>query len=73
MTQNYAYFMFQEDKRAQIEAKVDEAAKKEREEVKKEKQQLIRDRRFKLTEIKRLEFKRIRISEVCFRSFKSVY
>jgi len=36
----------------------------EKESVKKEKQQLIRDRRVKLTEIKRLEFKKNRLEEV---------
>jgi len=53
-----------EEKRAQIEAKLDEAAKQERESVKMEKQQLIKDRKFKLTEIKRLELKRRRIAEL---------
>ncbi|CAG7675608.1 unnamed protein product [Allacma fusca] len=53
-----------EEKRAQIEAKLDEAAKREREEVKKEKLQLIRERKLQLTEIKRLEIKRRRIAEL---------
>ena len=43
---------------------MDEAAKQEKESVKKEKQQLIRDRKLKLTEIKRLEMKKRRLAEV---------
>lgn len=54
----------QEDKRAVIEAKLDEAAQHEREVVKTKKQELIKERRLRLTEIKRIEVKRRRLAEL---------
>lgn len=52
-----------EDKRAVVEKKLEEAAKKEKEEMKKEKQELFSDRRRKQQEIKRIEFKILRVKE----------
>ncbi|CAL8092988.1 unnamed protein product [Orchesella dallaii] len=62
-----------EEKRAQIEAKLDEAAKKERDEVRTKRQQLIRERKLRITEIKRLEIKRNRLSDLAAWESKTKY
>ncbi|ODN04444.1 Pinin [Orchesella cincta] len=62
-----------EEKRAQIEAKLDEAAKKERDEVRTKRTQLIRERKLRITEIKRLEIKRNRLSDLAAWESKTKY
>lgn len=48
---------FQEDKKAEVEARVEEAKRKEREELKREKQQLFQNRKQQIAQVKALEGK----------------
>lgn len=50
-------FSLQEDKKAEVEARVEEAKRKEREELKKERQQLFLNRKQQLAQVKALETK----------------
>lgn len=49
--------IFQEDKKAEVEARVEEAKRKEKEELKKERQQLFLSRKKQIAEVKALEAK----------------
>nr|CAD7410579.1 unnamed protein product [Timema poppensis] len=52
-----------EEKRAIVEKKLEENAKREKEELKKERQELFQERKRKQAEIKKIEFKMLRIKE----------
>ncbi|XP_063221927.1 pinin [Bacillus rossius redtenbacheri] len=52
-----------EEKRAQVEKKLEENAKREKEELKRERQELFQERKRKQAEIRKIEFKILRIKE----------
>lgn len=54
---------FQEEKRAQVERKIEEHETKEKEEIKKERQELFFNRKKKQAEIKMIELKMMRMKE----------
>lgn len=53
----FLYLILQEDKKAEVEARVEEAKRKEKEELRKERQQLFISRKKQLAEVKALETK----------------
>ncbi|KAJ8880794.1 hypothetical protein PR048_017265 [Dryococelus australis] len=56
-------FSVLEEKRAQVEKKLEENAKREKEELKRERQELFQERKRKQAEIRKIEFKILRIKE----------
>lgn len=63
---NVTFLCYQEDKRAQVEKKLEEAALREKEELKKQRQELFSTRRQEQIQIRQLEYKLLRLKQVSF-------
>lgn len=57
MTFILAFYFYQEDKKAEVEARVEEAKRREKEELRRERQQLFLSRKRQLAEVRALETK----------------